>query len=968
MEEIEKKKLEALIMELEKIKGRHTELVTVYVPAGFSLIKVVAQIRQEQSTAINIKSKAVRKNVTGALERILQHLKLFKDTPPNGLVVFCGNISEKEGDADLGLWSVEPPEPVRNKLYWCGQNFILDPLRSMIREREIFGIILIDKSDADVGVLKGKRVEALKHMDSIVPGKTKVGGWCVHEGSRIQLSDGRIVKVKDLGEEPFFSLDFSSLSLSNSRHNHFFERTSDRACLIRTTAPAIEIRATPEHKFFVLGKDGYIERRAGNLSPGDRLLAVKRIRVSGKPQMIHSVPPLRYTITEKGMRYLTSRRKALGLKQSDVAKKLGVSQAFISKFELGEREMQTGMLKKLLGIYSLRPSSLERISDRRTLCSFPETLTQDFARFIGYFLGDGNIEKDRIGLNEADEQLVKKYGDIAEKIFSVTPAIKKRDRKNYYECRMNSKALADLLRKEFPGVFRSGQREIPDSVCKSHDSVVAAFLAGLWDAEGYVTRSNNSIGITMRDSGVIEKLQLMLLRFGIISSLKRVGVGGSFSKVEKSSLVITDGESILRFIENVGFLSGKKAALVKAMSRLKKPTFTDQIPVSGSYVLKLVHGLGMTTNDFPKVQDFFFDKKGMSYGIFRNNILPIVERRVRDLKSRKFKSPEAFRRFLRVDIKDIGKSMGISKSTVLWHRQKNPERVIAVLEGFRKDRIKNGNAVLGFLKSVSDSDLISARIRSVNSTEPDGKFYDMEIPKFRNFIANGIVVHNSQARYARVRENLLNDFMKKVGEISSKTFLEMEDLKGVIVSGPGPVKEDFSKGDYLDYRIKEKIIGLINTSYTGETGLNETVERAEDILAEASVTKEKKILERFFGEFAKDSGLAIYGLREVVDALKSGNMELLLVSEAFNKAEVLFRSDCGYESREVVRRPEISGRKCPRCGGELKAAEEKDVLSEIIKLAESMDTKVELISTDTRMGEQLKELGEIAGILRYRIE
>ena len=62
-----RKRLKFLIEELEKIRGRHTELVSVYVPQGFNLNKVVEQLRNEQGTASNIKSKAVRKNVLSAL-------------------------------------------------------------------------------------------------------------------------------------------------------------------------------------------------------------------------------------------------------------------------------------------------------------------------------------------------------------------------------------------------------------------------------------------------------------------------------------------------------------------------------------------------------------------------------------------------------------------------------------------------------------------------------------------------------------------------------------------------------------------------------------------------------------------------------------------------------------------------------------------------------------------------------------
>src|SRR3989338_4332172 len=93
--------LKKLVKQLAAIKGRHTELVTVYVPAGYSLNEVATQLRNEQGTADNIKSKQVRKNVTTALEKILRHLTLYKSTPENGLALFCGNVSDAEGKDDI---------------------------------------------------------------------------------------------------------------------------------------------------------------------------------------------------------------------------------------------------------------------------------------------------------------------------------------------------------------------------------------------------------------------------------------------------------------------------------------------------------------------------------------------------------------------------------------------------------------------------------------------------------------------------------------------------------------------------------------------------------------------------------------------------------------------------------------------------------------------------------------------------
>ncbi|UCD03260.1 MAG: peptide chain release factor 1 [Candidatus Aenigmatarchaeota archaeon] len=185
-ETVAQKKLMGLIKKLSPIRGRHTELITIYVPTGTNFSTVSNQVAQEQGTAANIKSKTVRKNVLGALEKIAQHLKLYKTTPPNGLAIFCGNVSEKEGDSDIELWVVEPPEKLNQRLYRCDQTFVLDPLKHMVREKEVYGLIVLDKSDSEIATLTGKRIEPLKHIESLVPGKTKKGGWSQARYARVR--------------------------------------------------------------------------------------------------------------------------------------------------------------------------------------------------------------------------------------------------------------------------------------------------------------------------------------------------------------------------------------------------------------------------------------------------------------------------------------------------------------------------------------------------------------------------------------------------------------------------------------------------------------------------------------------------------------------------------------------------------------------------------------------------------------
>ncbi|MBU0958246.1 MAG: peptide chain release factor 1, partial [Nanoarchaeota archaeon] len=63
IDEKQKAKLEEMIEKLEKVRGRHTELITVYISAGFNINVVAKQLESEKSTAKNIKSKATQKAV-----------------------------------------------------------------------------------------------------------------------------------------------------------------------------------------------------------------------------------------------------------------------------------------------------------------------------------------------------------------------------------------------------------------------------------------------------------------------------------------------------------------------------------------------------------------------------------------------------------------------------------------------------------------------------------------------------------------------------------------------------------------------------------------------------------------------------------------------------------------------------------------------------------------------------------------
>ena len=188
MDEKEKFELECTLEELGDYRGRHTELITVLIPAGATLTQTTRQLENEKGTATNIKSTATRKNVINALDRAIRKLKEIGKTPKNGLAIFSGNVSKKEGQENLEIWAIEPPKKLKVKIYRCDQTFVLDPLLAMLDTDEVYGLLIIERNEATIGVLDGKHIKILQNMTSGIPGKTGAGGQSAQRFARIRES------------------------------------------------------------------------------------------------------------------------------------------------------------------------------------------------------------------------------------------------------------------------------------------------------------------------------------------------------------------------------------------------------------------------------------------------------------------------------------------------------------------------------------------------------------------------------------------------------------------------------------------------------------------------------------------------------------------------------------------------------------------------------------------------------------
>ncbi len=280
----QKQKLRKFITDLSKIRGRHTELVSVYIPAGFDINKVVQQLSQEQSTAANIKDKNTRTHVIESIDKMIRHLRLYKKTPEHGLAVFSGNISENPSKDQVEAYSVEPPEPIQIRLYRCDQTFVLDPLKEMLDVKEVYALLVLDKREATLGILRGTRIDTLHHLTSFVPGKFKAGGQCYLYGTLVTLADNSTKKIEDLRiSDEVKSFNFKTKKFENSKIIDRWEVKKNQIYRI-ITENNLQAQSSKEHNYFILKGNEIIEQPAELLNKGDCLLlpqenALKPIKI-----------------------------------------------------------------------------------------------------------------------------------------------------------------------------------------------------------------------------------------------------------------------------------------------------------------------------------------------------------------------------------------------------------------------------------------------------------------------------------------------------------------------------------------------------------------------------------------------------------------------------------------------------------------------------------------------------------------
>ncbi len=225
-------------------------------------------------------------------------------------------------------------------------------------------------------------------------------------------------------------------------------------------------------------------------------------------------------------------------------------------------------------------------------------VNRDWAIILGAFLSEGYVELNRekgsyraLFVN-SDDKFVKIVVEAIKNV-GFNPKIYERPLKSgkkEYDVYVLNKEFCEIL--EFLGLKKSSRnREIPKAILMSSKDSQRWFLKALFEGDGSVNVRKDGVSIYYHSSSLklLKQLQILLLNFGIVSSIKR----------DKSSYrLIIYTQDAKRFAEEIGFLCTKDEKLKSALSKFKFSALNyDRIPYLSDYLRKKYRGRWIKKNN-----------------------------------------------------------------------------------------------------------------------------------------------------------------------------------------------------------------------------------------------------------------------------------------------------------------------------------------------------------------------------------
>jgi len=658
-----------------------------------------------------------------------------------------------EADVNLALVS-QLTEKIRKIAY--------DERVKSIEKKEHLIKILYDELSAIVG-----KSEEIK-----IKGKTKImllglygSGKCVHADTKIQLSNGNIRKAKELYEsyshlnkeelEDGFIIDISdknltapsfnpsTLKIEDKKITHLWKLKKDELYHIYLdNGNDFSIKVTPEHPFFVLRNGRIIKIRADEIKESDYIAAPTDIKIEGKTiSLKEKLKQLQLKVKlQKEEIEQILKNKNQTIKEIHKTLKQKVNYCHLT-IDLKNNKIPIELVDNL--------SNFILLKDKEALkfITIPSYLTSDFAEFIGYVIGDGNIRKRYIQISSEDLEIISRIKELSNILFNIEPKINLAKRtKKMYNIRICSTTLVKILSIFGLNPGKKGrQLKIPEEILQSNNETVKAFIKAYFDCDSSPSKSRY-IELTSESQTLIEQMGMLLRRLGIISAISKKQVNNvSYWRL---SIKARYAE---KYADKIGYLIKHKRERIDNYHNIgiiQGCGNQDMIPI-GQFLKETRKLLGFSIGEIQENAVY-------SYGIYEEKGLVSKEKLKQLIAYYTLKKKGTYMQFLedienKINLKEKygnGFLNGIKNYLNEIHLIEAKENSINLTNTgqvyLQKMKETNNEEIINILSKIANSEVSWLPINKINKIKNDEEFvYDLTVEDNHSFIAEGFIIHNT---------------------------------------------------------------------------------------------------------------------------------------------------------------------------------------------------------------------------------
>ena len=217
----------------------------------------------------------------------------------------------------------------------------------------------------------------------------------------------------------------------------------------------------------------------------------------------------------------------------------------------------------------------------------PTRMTPKLGLFMGLLTADGGLTvKNRVVYTQANKEVLDVYVELLRNLFDITAPIiaKSGSSDKAKDIVVNSKHLKGFLTHLGLKPVGAREKEIPKSIRESGPEVIKSFIRGLIRNDGHIS-ALKGLEITLATEKLLRQLQIVLLNFGIVSSVHSKKVK-NYPENNYWRLAVYGGEFVA-YAKEIGFLTDEEKEKAKLLLALRRNTNKNIIPTLKSVLKKL---------------------------------------------------------------------------------------------------------------------------------------------------------------------------------------------------------------------------------------------------------------------------------------------------------------------------------------------------------------------------------------------